>query len=126
VGALVIRLFSSNGEKLTNHLLKQGFKIKGGLAKPEDRHAAIARLCEQAGGKLLHLYFTLGRYDFLVITDMPDAKGASVVLNPAAAGGHQGMREVYDLYAIIKPINRRTGRTMGVDGLNRFLAAIGR
>ena len=53
--------------------------IKGGLAKPEDRHAAIARLCEQAGGKLLRLYFTLGRYDFLVITDMPDAKAASVL-----------------------------------------------
>jgi hypothetical protein len=32
--------------------------IMGGLAKPEDRHAAIARLCEQAGGKLLNLYFT--------------------------------------------------------------------
>jgi hypothetical protein len=30
--------------------------IKGGLAKPEDRHAAIARLCEQAGGKLVSLY----------------------------------------------------------------------
>jgi hypothetical protein len=24
--------------------------IKGGLAKPEDRHAAISRLCEQVGG----------------------------------------------------------------------------
>jgi uncharacterized protein with GYD domain len=24
--------------------------IKGGLAKPEDRQAAIAALCEQAGG----------------------------------------------------------------------------
>jgi hypothetical protein len=30
--------------------------IKGGLAKPEDRHAAIARLCEQAGGKLVPLF----------------------------------------------------------------------
>jgi hypothetical protein len=27
--------------------------IKGGLAKPEDRHDAIARLCEQVGGKLV-------------------------------------------------------------------------
>ena len=44
--------------------------IKGGLAKPEDRHAAISRLCEQAGGKLVSLYFTLGQYDFMVISEM--------------------------------------------------------
>ena len=29
--------------------------IRSGLAKPEDRQAAISRLCEQAGGKLLNL-----------------------------------------------------------------------
>jgi uncharacterized protein with GYD domain len=48
--------------------------IKGGLARAEDRHAAIARLCEQAGGKLVHLYFTLGEHDFLVVSDMPDTR----------------------------------------------------
>jgi uncharacterized protein with GYD domain len=115
VDALVIHLFSSNGEKLTNHLLKQGFKIKGGLAKPEDRHAAIARLCEQAGGKLLHLYFTLGRYDFLVITDMPDAKGASVVSLVAAGGG--GIQDVTTTEAFTsaeaKDLFERAGKMAG-------------
>ena len=61
--------------------------IKGGLAKPEDRHAAISRLCEQAGGKLLQLYFTLGQHDFMVISEMPDAQAASVVAFVAAGGG---------------------------------------
>jgi uncharacterized protein with GYD domain len=61
--------------------------IRGGLAKPEDRHAAISRLCEQAGGKLLSLYFTLGHYDFLIISDMPDAKTASVLSLVASGGG---------------------------------------
>ena len=61
--------------------------IKGGLAKPEDRHAAISRLCEQAGGKLLQLYFTLGQHDFMVIAEMPDAQAASVVAFVAAGGG---------------------------------------
>jgi uncharacterized protein with GYD domain len=61
--------------------------IKGGLGKPEDRHAAIARLCEQAGGKLLSLYFTLGQYDFIVISEMPDAQAASVLSLVAAGGG---------------------------------------
>jgi uncharacterized protein with GYD domain len=45
------------------------------MAKPEDRHAYISRLCEQAGGKLLSFYFTLGRYDFLLVMDMPNAQG---------------------------------------------------
>ena len=61
--------------------------IKGGLAKPEYRQAAISRLCEQAGGKLVSLYFTLGQYDFMVISEMPDAKAASVLAFVAAGGG---------------------------------------
>jgi uncharacterized protein with GYD domain len=61
--------------------------LKSGLAKPEDRQAAISGLCEQAGGKLLHLYFTLGQYDFTVISEMPDAQAASMISLVAAAGG---------------------------------------
>ena len=61
--------------------------IKGGLAKPEDRHAAISRLGEQAGGKLVSLYFTLGQYDFMLVSDIPDAKAASVLALVAAGGG---------------------------------------
>jgi uncharacterized protein with GYD domain len=61
--------------------------LRGGLAKPEDRHTLISRLCEQAGGKLLNFYFTMGQHDFLVITEMPDAKTASVLGLVAAGGG---------------------------------------
>jgi uncharacterized protein with GYD domain len=57
------------------------------LAKPEDRQAASARLREQAGGKLLTLYVTIGQYDFLVISEMPDAQAASAIALVAAAGG---------------------------------------
>ena len=61
--------------------------LKSGIAKPEDRQAAISSLCEQAGGKLVHLYFTLGQYDFMVISEMPDAQAASMISLAAAAGG---------------------------------------
>lgn len=61
--------------------------IKGGLAKPEDRQEAISRLCEQVGGRLLNLYFTLGQHDFLVVSEMPDAQAASVLAFVAACGG---------------------------------------
>jgi len=89
--------------------------IRGGLAKPEDRHAAISRLCEQAGGKLLHLYFTLGHYDFLVISDMPDAKTASVLSLVAAGGG--GIQDVVTTEAFTsaeaKALFERAGKMAG-------------
>ena len=61
--------------------------VRGGLAKPEKRHAVISRLIEQAGGKLVSLYITLGQYDFLVVSEMPDAKAASILAFVATGGG---------------------------------------
>jgi uncharacterized protein with GYD domain len=61
--------------------------MRGGLAKPEDRHAVISRLIEQAGGKLVSLYITLGQYDFMVVSEMPDAKAATILAFVATGGG---------------------------------------
>ena len=61
--------------------------IRGGLAMPEDRHAVVSRLIEQVGGKLVSLYITLGQYDFLVVSEMPDAKAASILAFVATGGG---------------------------------------
>jgi uncharacterized protein with GYD domain len=62
--------------------------IRGGLAKPEDRQGALAKLCEAAGGRFIGMYFTLGHYDFLVVSDMPDARAAaSIALAASGAGG---------------------------------------
>src|SRR6516164_5373687 len=79
-GRIIMPLFITQGRFTREY-------IKGGLSRPEDRHAAISRLCEQAGGKLVSLYFTLGQYDFMVISEMPDAKAASVLAFVAAGGG---------------------------------------
>jgi uncharacterized protein with GYD domain len=57
------------------------------MAAREDRYAAISRLCEQAGGKLVSLYFTLGQHDFMVVSEMPDAKAASMLALVATGGG---------------------------------------
>lgn len=61
--------------------------VKGGLKKPEDRYAYISGICEQLGGKLLSFYFTLGRYDFMVVTEMPDAEAATQLSLVATGGG---------------------------------------
>src|SRR5207237_5829813 len=50
-GRFVMPLFVTQGRFTREY-------IKGGLAKPEDRHAAISRLCDQGGGKPEALYFT--------------------------------------------------------------------
>src|SRR5271165_2104535 len=79
-GRIIMPLFLTQGRFTREY-------IKGGLAKPEDRHAATSRLCEQVGGKLVSLYFTLGQYDFIVISDMPDAKAVSMLAFVATGGG---------------------------------------
>ena len=61
--------------------------VKGGLVRPEDRHAAIANLCEEAGGRMISLLFTLGQYDFLLISDMPDVMTAARIGLVATGGG---------------------------------------
>ena len=89
--------------------------LKGGLAKPEDRQAAISRLCEQAGGKLVSLYFTLGQYDFAVISEMPDAQAASVLSLVASGGG--GIADATTTQAFTsaeaKTLFERAGRLAG-------------
>src|SRR5215472_4453513 len=79
-GRFVMPLFITQG-RFTHEY------IRGGLAKPEDRHAVISKLIEQAGGKLVSLYITLGQYDFLVVSEMPDAKAASILAFVATGGG---------------------------------------
>src|SRR4051794_41938803 len=64
--------------------------LQGGIARPEDRQAVISQLCEQAGGRLVNLYFTTGPHDFAVITEMPDAQTVSagrIAATPPRGGG---------------------------------------
>jgi len=91
--------------------------LRGGLAKPEDRQAAISSLCQQAGGRLLSLYFTLGHYDFIVVSEMemPDAQAASVLSLVAAGGG--GITETATTQAFTtaeaKELFERAGKIAG-------------
>ena len=61
--------------------------IEGVLNKPEDRSQAVAALMEAAGGKLLHYYFTLGDYDFLIISEGVNEQNVISALLTAAATG---------------------------------------
>ena len=61
--------------------------LKGMIASPEDREAAIAKVVEKAGGKLLSYYLTFGEHDWLVIFDCPSNEAALSIAIVGAAGG---------------------------------------
>ena len=61
--------------------------VKGMLAKPEDRTAAVTKLIEQAGGKLLAWYMLFGEYDYLSIAEFPSGTGAAATTLAAAGAG---------------------------------------
>src|SRR4051794_19395548 len=61
--------------------------IKGMIANPEDRAEAAGRLFAAAGGKLLSYYVTLGEYDWLIVSEFPDAQAVSAAVLAAAASG---------------------------------------
>jgi uncharacterized protein with GYD domain len=68
-------------------------EIKQSPTRLEEARKAI----EAAGGKMIAWYLLLGRYDFLVITEAPDAKGAASVL---LAMGAQGNISTETLHAL--------------------------
>ena len=61
--------------------------VKNMVAKPENREEAVAKLCENLGGKLIGWYLTFGHHDFLVIAEFPNEKAAASAVLAAAAGG---------------------------------------
>jgi uncharacterized protein with GYD domain len=67
--------------------------LKGMRERPEDRTAAVARLMEQAGGKLIAFYMLFGEHDWMVVYEMPSGKeAAAVMLAVAGTGATAGSR----------------------------------
>ena len=53
-----------------------------------ERADAFAALVEKSGGKVVSLYWTLGEYDLVSITEAPDAETATAVLLQVGALGN--------------------------------------
>lgn len=69
--------------------------VQGFIKNPEDRRAAIDKLVESAGGKVVSLYMTSGDHDILLITEF-DSGDAAVALGmvAAASGSIRGLKTV--------------------------------
>ena len=68
-------------------------KIKEGPARIE----AARKAMEAAGGKMVAWYLNMGRYDFVVVSEAPNAKVAAAVL---LATGAQGNVSTETLHAL--------------------------
>ena len=61
--------------------------LKGLIDAPEDREAAVRKVIEAAGGKVISFYVTTGENDFLLISEADEAEGIIAALMAAASTG---------------------------------------
>lgn len=61
--------------------------VKAMLAKPEDRAAPVAKLIQQAGGKLVDFYLLFGENDWMVIYEAPSGQEAAAVMLAVSGSG---------------------------------------
>ncbi len=61
--------------------------MKGMVAHPSDRQAAVTALIEAAGGKVISYYMTTGETDFLMISEAKDGHDVIAGLLVAGASG---------------------------------------
>jgi uncharacterized protein with GYD domain len=54
---------------------------------PEDREAAVRKVIEAAGGKVISFYVTTGETDFLLISEANDGESIIAALMAASASG---------------------------------------
>ncbi len=58
------------------------------LKNPQNRAETIGRaVCEAAGGKLVGAWYCFGKYDLMIVADMPDAESMAAVALAVGAGG---------------------------------------
>jgi len=67
--------------------------LKGLIAAPEDREAAVRKVIEAAGGKVISFYVTTGETDFLLISEAEEGEGIIAALMASAAAGIDFQRQ---------------------------------
>lgn len=58
------------------------------LKNPQNRAETVGRsMCEAAGGKLVGAWYCFGKYDLMLVADMPDAESMAALALAVGAGG---------------------------------------
>lgn len=68
--------------------------------RPQDRTIPSDELLQKFGGKLLGLYYSLGKYDGMVLFEVPDDISASAVGLAVKASGIMKVNEITRLFTM--------------------------
>lgn len=70
------------------------------IKKPQDRTIPSRDLVQKLGGKLLGLYYSLGKYDGMALFESPDDISASAVGLAVKASGDMKVNEITRLFTM--------------------------
>jgi uncharacterized protein with GYD domain len=73
------------------HFIVLGTLTAQGIATNADtvkRAEAVAQGAQAMGGRLMDIYWTLGKYDFVCLFEMPDAESMAALLMKVGAQGN--------------------------------------
>ncbi len=93
------------------YLIQAAFTDKADAAlikHPQNRETALRKTCKALGGKLLHFFFSFGKYDALVLAELPDNKAAAALSLSAEAGGAARMVETTVLLTVAEAMEAMT------------------
>jgi len=71
--------------------------IKGLIETPSDRAAIVAKLAEQAGGRMEAYYLMFGDWDGFVIAEAPDSKSAAAMSLAVTSSGAFAQLKTHEL-----------------------------
>jgi uncharacterized protein with GYD domain len=57
------------------------------MKHPQHREAALRKVCKALGGKMQAFFFSFGKYDAVMLAELPDNKAAAALSVSAEAGG---------------------------------------
>jgi uncharacterized protein with GYD domain len=71
--------------------------VKAMMAHPSDRAAVVAKLCEDAGGRMEAYYLMFGGWDGFVIAEVPDSSAAAAMSLAVSSSGAFARVETHEL-----------------------------
>jgi uncharacterized protein with GYD domain len=71
--------------------------VKAMMGHPSDRAAVVAKLCEDAGGRMEAYYLMFGGWDGFVIAEVPDSSAAAAMSLAVSSSGAFAQVETHEL-----------------------------
>jgi uncharacterized protein with GYD domain len=71
--------------------------VKGMMERPSDRGAVVAKLCEDAGGRMESYYLMFGSWDGFVVFEAPDSSSAAAISLAVNSTGAFASLETHEL-----------------------------